>query len=50
MGMMRDVRVADMSMLKCYVPPYFHQRFRLDDGNKQLLLNYSSVISHFIVV
>ena len=50
MGMMRDDRVADMSMLKCYVPSHFHQLFRRDDGNKQLLLNHSSIISHFIVV
>ena len=50
MGMMRDDRVADMSMLEFYVPSHFHQLFRRDDGNKQLLVNHSWVISHFIVV
>ena len=39
--MMGDDRVADMSMLKCYVPPHFHQLFRRDDGNKPLLLIHS---------
>ena len=43
-------RVADMNMLKCYVPPHFHQPFHRDDGIKQLLLNNSSGISYFIVV
>ena len=28
----------------------FHQLFRRDDGNKQLLLNHPSGISHFIEV
>ena len=50
MGMLRSDRVANMGMLKCFIPPHFHQLFRRDDGNKQLLIIYSSVISHFIVV
>ena len=50
MGMLMNDCVANMGMLKCFVPPHFHLLFRRDDGNKQLLLIHSSVISHFIVV
>ena len=30
MCMLRNDRVANMSMLKCFVPPHFHQLFRRD--------------------
>ena len=41
MGMLRNDRVANMSMLKCFAPPHFHQLFRQEDGNKQLPLIHS---------
>ena len=50
MGMLRNDRVANMVVLKSFVPLHFHQLLRRDDGNEQHLLIHSSVISHFIVV